>query len=123
MSGGIGVGAVSTGWFGDAYNVAARFTAPSGDFYVQNAGGAATYMRVGAGQNGMRLFNGNAVFDQSVGIGTTTPGYPLDVAGTARVTGFICGGNMLLPIAGVSGIKDSSGTRLVMDENGAYYAS
>src|SRR5579859_7001988 len=60
----------------------------------------------------------------NVGIGTTTPSQKLDVNGTIRTaTGLIAGGAILLPIAAVSGLMDSSGTRRIADENGCYYAS
>ncbi len=38
-------------------------------------------------------------------------------------TGIISGGAIILPIAAVGGLADSSGTRLIADENGCYYAS
>lgn len=54
-----------------------------------------------------------------VGIGTTTPGYPLDVAGTIRATGMLMGGDVLL----YGALKDSTGTRTNVDQDGCYYAS
>jgi len=60
----------------------------------------------------------------AVGIGTTAPQQALDVNGTIRSgTGIISGGTIILPLASVGGLKDSSGTKLVADENGCYYAS
>ncbi len=61
------------------------------------------------------------VVDQSgnVGVGTVSPQQALDVAGTIRSgTGIISGGTIILPLAAVGGLKDSSGTKLIADENG-----
>ncbi|MFZ8806081.1 MAG: tail fiber domain-containing protein, partial [Minisyncoccia bacterium] len=76
-----GLGNVATGWYSDSSNLAARFPGASGDFYVQSSGAGTTYLRVGAGIGGMRLFSGNAIFDGNVGIGTTAPLDKLDVRG------------------------------------------
>jgi hypothetical protein len=81
LSGSVGVGNTSSGWYSDASNLSARFPGASGDFWVQNAGGTIHYLRVGAGIAGLRLFTGNAIFDNSVGIGTLTPAYKLHVNG------------------------------------------
>lgn len=60
----------------------------------------------------------------NVGIGTTSPGYPLDVAGTIRTSsGVISGGAIILPIAAVAGLMDSSGQRRIADEDGCYYVA
>ncbi len=54
LPGGTGVGAVSTGWYMDASNLAVR--PPSGgDTYFQTPGGAATYMRVGTASGGVAI--------------------------------------------------------------------
>ena len=54
----------------------------------------------------------------NVGIGTISPGYPLDVAGTVRCTGVLLGGNMNLSGA----IYDSTGQYKRVDYQGCYYA-
>lgn len=60
-----------------------------------------------------------AIFEAgNVGIGTTSPGYPLDVAGTVRMTGVLLGGDQLMSGA----LKDSTGTRVNVDASGCYYA-
>lgn len=38
-------------------------------------------------------------------------------------TGIISGGTIIMPLAAVGGLKDSSGAKLIADENGCYYAS
>src|SRR5579859_3008736 len=53
-----------------------------------------------------------------VGIGTTAPGYPLDVAGTVRCTGVLLGGDMLM----FGALKNSAGTRTNVDQTGCYFA-
>lgn len=55
----------------------------------------------------------------NLGIGTTTPGYPLDVNGTIRMTGALLGGDQLMSGA----LKDSTGTRTNVDAGGCYYAN
>jgi hypothetical protein len=52
LSGGIAIGPVAAGWYSDGTNLAARFPGASGDFYVQNQGGTATYLEAGAGVGG-----------------------------------------------------------------------
>ena len=54
----------------------------------------------------------------TVGIGTESPAYPLDVAGTVRTTGVLLGGDQLMSGA----LKDSTGTRTNVDAAGCYYA-
>ncbi len=88
LSGGIGVGFTSTGWYSDVGNLATRIPSTTGDLYVQTPGGASTYLRVGPGIGGMELFVGKAVFDNAVGIATSSVGtYKLSVNGTAYSTG------------------------------------
>jgi len=88
LSGGVGVGFTSTGWYSDVNNLAARIPGASGDFYIQTASGASTYLRVGSAVGGMELYVGKAVFDNAVGIATSSVGtYKLYVNGTAYSTG------------------------------------
>ena len=117
-------------WIGTAYRL---------QFAVDNSftdqATAQAYVELGtddpAAAGGGFLALGTAATDRlvvnsagHVGIGTTAPGYPLDVVGTIRTsTGLIAGGAILLPIAAVSGLMDSSGTRRIADENGCYYAN
>jgi len=54
----------------------------------------------------------------NVGIGTTAPGYPLDVAGTVRCTSVLLGGDMLM----FGALKNAAGTRTNVDQTGCYYA-
>lgn len=54
----------------------------------------------------------------SLGILTLTPAYPLDVAGTIRMTGALLGGDMLMSGA----LKDSTGQYVHVDAGGCYYA-
>jgi len=88
LSGGVGVGFTSTGWYSDVGNLATRIPSATGDLYVQTPGGASTILRVGPGIGGMELFVGKAVFDNAVGIATSSVGtYKLYVNGTAYSTG------------------------------------
>ncbi len=58
---------ITTGWYSDAANLAARFPDASGGFNVQNSGGTVNYMISGASQSGTVFPTGN------VGIGTVSP--------------------------------------------------
>lgn len=60
-AGNIGIGSVGTGWYSDVSNLAARFPGASGDFYVQNANGGATYLEAGAGVGGASVTGNLAV--------------------------------------------------------------
>jgi hypothetical protein len=59
--GGVSLGNANTGWFSDNTSLSARIpNSTSGDFWVQSAGGAAVYMRVGPGIGGLYLVTGSA---------------------------------------------------------------
>jgi hypothetical protein len=61
ISGGITIGNANTGWFSDNTSLSARIpNSTSGDFWVQSAGGASVYMRVGPGIGGLYLVTGSA---------------------------------------------------------------
>lgn len=56
---GCGIGGIDTGFYMDGDNLAARVPNAAGNFYVQSAAGAANYVRIGQGVNGISLDTGN----------------------------------------------------------------
>ncbi len=48
VTGGVGLGNVSSGWYSDTSNLSARYPGASGCFYVQNSGGGTTNLTSGA---------------------------------------------------------------------------
>jgi hypothetical protein len=77
LSGIGGAGNVSTGWYSDSTNLAARF--PSGDFYVQSSGGGTTYLRSGAIFGGTQIATGDlTVSNGGIVTGSTSNGLRMD---------------------------------------------
>lgn len=89
-------------------------------FEWQTVAGSPSRLRLNAGSNGSATGADlvSVTSAGNVGIGTTSPGYPLDVAGTARLTGILLGGDQLMSGA----LKDSTGNRTNVDAGGCYYA-
>jgi hypothetical protein len=119
LNGGISVGSAPTGWYSDANNLAARFPGAAGDFYVQSSGGATTYMRVGAGVPGFHQYTGNAIFDNSVAIGTSAPSYKLHVNGSFYATSVQIGNSSgaITPNWWEFGVDNGGGTAIDFHSN------
>lgn len=76
IAGGVGIGSVSSGWYSDTANLAARV--PNGDFYVQNSAVTpATYFRAGAASGGAQV-SGKMSVSGKIGTSGLNPdsGYP-----------------------------------------------
>jgi hypothetical protein len=105
-SGNVGIGTtpalrldVSTG----ATGYIARFTGTGNGLSIYDSG--ASYELVASGAHGLAMDTGGVIrlailSTGNVGIGTASPGYPLDVNGTCRATSFIGDGAGLTGISG-----------------------
>ena len=69
-SGALGIGLVTSGFYGDATNLAARTPSPSGATYFQDQGGARTWAAVGSPFNGVYSYanmNANDYYIRAIG--------------------------------------------------------
>ena len=133
ISGVQGIGAVTTGWYSDANNLAARFPGASGDFYVQSSGAAANYLRAGAGIGGLRVTGGTSqVEDNDESITKTNFTQALASAGFQVITEYTANAytpglfwsttnnNSTKPKAGIYLQETGTGTKLIFGTSEDY---